>query len=516
MTPAAARQVRLSSLLQGVCSVSPKLDREISGIELDSRKLGAGALFLACKGAATDGRRFIAEAIGKGVGAVLVEADETWVDAHEEASVPVIPVAELPRKVGMLAARFYGEPARTLRLVGVTGTNGKTTCALLIASHLQALGYHCGVIGTLGFGMSGAKLQSFGQGPGTTPDAVKFQEVLAGLKEQRADTVVMEVSSHGLDQYRVDVDDVSVGVFTNLSRDHLDYHLSMEAYAAAKRRLFTGRRLQAAVLNLDDACSAGTRALLDAGVSCLTFSLDNPAADIHATRIAFTAAGLSMQVMTPWGGFAMESPLLGSFNAANLLCTLATVLACEQHSDVFDPVHIATALSGLQPVPGRMQLVAAAPVTVVVDYAHTPDGLEKALQAVREHGGGRLTCVVGCGGERDRGKRPQMAAVAERLADSVILTSDNPRSEVPQTIIDDMLAGISRRDTVVVEADRARAIALAIGRAAAGDVVLLAGKGHEDYQEIAGARLPFNDVERALSALQQRTDAGNLPAREVQ
>jgi UDP-N-acetylmuramoyl-L-alanyl-D-glutamate--2,6-diaminopimelate ligase len=516
MTAAVARQIRLSSLLQGVCSVSPTLDREISGIAMDSRKLSAGTLFLAFKGAATDGRRFIADAIGLGVGAVLVEADETWVDAHEEASVPVIPVAELPRKAAMLAARFYGEPSRTLRLVGVTGTNGKTTCSQLIASHLQALGYHCGVIGTLGYGMSGNMLHPFGQGPGTTPDAVRFQEVLAELKEQRADTVVMEVSSHGLDQYRVDVDDVTVGVFTNLSRDHLDYHLTMEAYAAAKRRLFTGRRLKAAVLNLDDASSAGTRALLDSGVSCLTFSLANPAADVHATRITFTGTGLRLQVTTPWGKFGMESPLLGSFNASNLLCTLATVLACEQHSEVFDPVHIAAALSGLKPVPGRMQLVAATPVTVVVDYAHTPDGLEKALQALREHGAGKLTCVVGSGGERDRGKRPQMAAVAERLADSVILTSDNPRSEVPQAIIDDMLAGISRHGSVVVEADRARAIALAIGQAAPGDFVLLAGKGHEDYQEIAGERLPFSDVEHALRALQQRADAGNLPNREVE
>lgn len=512
---AAARQVRLSSLLQGICALPQALDRDISDITLDSRKAAAGALFLACKGAATDGRRFIADAIDKGVGAVLVEADDNWSEARENASVPVIPVKELPHKAGLLAARFYGEPARTLRLVGVTGTNGKTTCSQLIASHLQALGYRCGVIGTLGFGMSGTTLQSFGRGPGTTPDAVRFQEVLAGLKDQRADTVVMEVSSHGLDQQRVDIDDFSVGVFTNLSRDHLDYHGTMEAYLATKRRLFAGRRLQAAVLNLDDAGSAGTRDLLEAGVSCLTFSLDNRAADIHARTIAYTPAGLRLQIVTPWGEVAVQSPLLGSFNASNLLCTLAAVLACEQRSEVFDPARIGAALSGLQPVPGRMQLVAAAPVTVVVDYAHTPDGLEKALQAVRQHGTGKISCLIGCGGERDRGKRPQMAVIAERLADRVILTSDNPRGEAPQSIIDDMLAGITRRDAVMVEADRARAIALAITGAAAADIVLLAGKGHEDYQEIAGQRLPFNDVEQALVALRLRPDSGIQPLREA-
>lgn len=514
MMLAQARQVRLSSLLQGICPLPAAYDRDIRGITLDSRSLDEGSLFLACRGAATDGRRFIGDAIARGAGAVLVEADESWAELREQASVPVIPVAGLPHKSGLLAARFYGEPARTLRLVGVTGTNGKTTCSQLIASHLQALGYRCGVIGTLGFGMSGTQLQSFGQGPGTTPDAVRLQELLAALKEQRADTVVMEVSSHGLDQRRVDVDDFSVALFTNLSRDHLDYHHTMEAYVAAKRRLFSGRRLKAAVLNLDDASSADTRALLFAGVGCLTFSLRDPAADVYASALHFSPAGLHLQVATPWGEFSVDSPLLGSFNASNLLATMATVMACEQHSDVFDPARIASALGELRPVRGRMQLVSVAPVTVVVDYAHTPDGLEKALSALREHATGRITCVVGCGGERDRGKRPQMAAIAQRLSDKVILTSDNPRGEAPGAIIDDMLEGISSPAHVAVEPDRARAIFQAIAGAAAGDIVLLAGKGHEDYQEIAGQRLPFDDAQQARLALQQRPDSGALPEQE--
>jgi UDP-N-acetylmuramoyl-L-alanyl-D-glutamate--2,6-diaminopimelate ligase len=393
----------------------------------------------------------------------------------------------------------------------VTGTNGKTTCTQLIAQHLHALGYECGVIGTLGHGMAGGQMQALGQGPGTTPDAVRLQEILAYMKTQRADTVVMEVSSHGLEQHRVDVDDFAVGVFTNLSRDHLDYHGTMEAYAAAKRRLFAGRKLQAAVLNLDDACSRGTRDMLGSGVECLTWSLSDASADVHALRVDFLPQGLHLQIATPWGEFSVSSPLLGSFNASNLLATLATVFACERHSEVFDPAHIVAAVAALRPVPGRMQLVAAAPVCVVVDYAHTPDGLEKALTAAREHSAAKLHCVVGCGGERDRGKRPLMAAIAERLADTVILTSDNPRGEDPHAILADMLAGAVNRSVVSVQADRARAIAQAIQSAAAGDCVIIAGKGHEDYQEIAGRRLHFNDAEQALHSLQSHSASDTVP-----
>lgn len=496
--------LRLSRLVEGLYPLPAELDRDVAGIQLDSRCLDHGDVFLACKGASVDGRRFIPDAIDRGASAILVEADDEWAALRVLDAVPVVPVPALPRKAGMLAARFYGEPARSLRLIGVTGTNGKTTCTQLIASLLQALGHRCGVIGTLGSGMAGEALSAFGSGPGTTPDAVGLQRILAGLRDAHADTVVMEVSSHGLDQARVDVDDFTVGVFTNLSRDHLDYHGTMDRYAAAKRRLFSGCRLRAAILNLDDAVSAGTRGLLPDDVACLTWSLVRDDADIHARRIEFTAAGLSMQIATPWGEFRVVSTLLGSFNASNLLATLATVLAFEQDSENFDAGRIVDRLSSLRPVRGRMQLVATAPVTVVVDYAHTPDGLEKALAAVREHCAGRVICLTGCGGERDRGKRPLMAAVARRFADIVVLTSDNPRSENPQHILDDMLAGISRREAVVLEPDRAKAIALAINQANEGDVVLLAGKGHEQYQEVAGRKLPFDDVQQAQIALSGR------------
>lgn len=507
---------RLAGLLQDICSLPPGLDREFGGMAMDSREVRAGDLFLACRGRSGDGRQHVPEALARGAVAVLLDVDVAAPEAPAPqliAGVPQIPVPGLQRQAARLAARFHGEPARTLRLVGVTGTNGKTTCTQLIAGLLHAAGRRCGVIGTLGHGLSGEPLQALGSGPGTTPDALRLQQILAGLRQQGTDTVVMEVSSHGLDQCRVEVDDFEVAAFTNLSRDHLDYHHSMEAYAAAKRRLFSGRRLHTAVLNLDDAWSAATRAGLAPGVRCLSWSLHNPAADFCAERIEYLPEGLCLHLRTPWGGFELRSRLLGAFNAANLLTALATAMACETGGDSMTgearPARavveaLVAALGELPPVPGRMQLVAAAPVTVVVDYAHTPDGLEQALQALRQHASGRVTCVVGCGGERDRGKRPLMAAVAERLADRVILSSDNPRGEDPAAIIADMLQGVLTPAALQVEPDRARAITQAVLQAADGDCILIAGKGHEQYQEIAGSRHPFDDVMQARQALAQR------------
>lgn len=509
---AATGHSSLSFLLQGICTLPPECERQIAGITLDSRRAGAGSLFLACRGKSGDGRRFVADAIARGAVAVLEEVDAEAEPQVSADAVPRVAIPALSRWAALLAARFHGEPARAMRLVGVTGTNGKTTCTQLMAAHFQALGHCCAVIGTLGYGISGEPLQTLGEGPGTTPDAVRLQEILAELRARGADMAVMEVSSHGLDQYRVDVDDFVVAVFTNLSRDHLDYHGTLDAYAAAKRRLFTGHRLQLAALNLDDNWSATTRSQLAAGTPCLTWSLADPAADIVAEHIDYQADGLRLRVRTPWGTFSCSSPLLGGFNASNLLATLAVVLGCESVQPGFDAGAVVAALSGLQPVRGRMQLVSAAPLTVVVDYAHTPDALEKALQALRRHAPGKLVCVVGCGGERDRGKRPAMAAVAAALSDRLILTSDNPRGEAPQAIIDDMLSGLQPSQSVVVEPDRAVAIERAIMEAAAGDCILLAGKGHEQYQEVAGRRLPFDDVEQAQRALQGRARRAGVGA----
>lgn len=516
MQAAHGHRTKLSTLLQGMMTLPADMDREVTGIELDSRRIAPGDLFMACKGERFDGREFIGDAIGKGASAVLVEADGPPQECTERQSVPVVPLRALPQKLGLLAARFYAMPAHSLRMIGVTGTNGKTTCSQLIAGLLARLGYRCGVIGTLGFGFAGSELTRGASGPGTTPDAVSLQKILAIMRDENADTVVMEVSSHGLQQHRVDVNDFSIAMFTNLSRDHLDYHPSLAAYGRVKRRLFEGTGLQAAILNLDDSQSAGTRTFIDEKLPCFTWSIRNSAADVYARSLNFSPSGMELEIATPWGEYQVKSSLLGSFNASNLLGVLCTVLACESSSEHFDPDLIVRHLQELQPVPGRMQLIGAYPVTVVVDYAHTPDGLEKALSAVREHCKGSICTVFGCGGERDKGKRPAMGDVAERLSDRLVLTDDNPRGEDSRQIIRSIMAGIRRREQVLAIPDRAQAIRRAITEAQPGDVVLIAGKGHEDYQEVGGQRRPFSDAIEAANVLRSRfgSSAEEAQARE--
>ncbi len=474
---AAAPSMNLSTLLQSECVVPPDLDRALSGVQLDSRRVRPGDLFLAYKGAAVDGRDFIPAAIASGAAAVLVEADAEWRAARSEGAVPLIPVKGLPEKAGRVAARFYGEPARRMRMIGITGTNGKTTCSLLAAQALTQLGYHCGVIGTLGYGMADGQLKLDGAGPSTTPDAVRLQQILHEVFAQQGDTVVMEVTSHGLVQKRVDVDDFTAAVFTNLTRDHLDYHGNMAAYGAAKAGLFTGERLQVALVNLDDPFSAEILRSLPEYVQAWTWSVRDPAASVHARNIEFSREGLVLDVSTPWGDGVIRSRLFGSFNASNLLAVLATVLGTEAGKKGFDAQRVMRIVGELAPVPGRMEVVDGFPLPVVVDYAHTPDGLENALRALREHFPGHVTCIFGCGGDRDRGKRPLMAEIAGRLADAVVVTDDNPRNEASAAIIEQIMAGFTKRAHVRVEPDRARALALAIAGTPEGAVVLIAGKG---------------------------------------
>lgn len=505
MAAASAEGIQLSRLLEGLYPLPARCDRVLHGITQDSRQVRSGSLFMACNGASHDGRHHIDAAIAAGAAAVLVEADELeWCCEQERQGVPVLPLLGLRGQLAKLAARFHGEPAKALRLIGVTGTNGKTSITQLLAQALRTLGYRCGVIGTLGHGMAGSALQVAASGPGTTPDAVTLQQIFADLRDGGADTLVMEVSSHALDQQRVIVDDFAIAVFSNLTRDHLDYHHTLEAYGEAKRLLFRGHGLQLAVLNADDGFAMATASVLARHVRCFTYGIDNAAADIRARTVDYTSRGIRMQVQTPWGSFDLASPLMGSFNASNLLAVLTTLLAAHSLDEDFDAAAIVGAIASLDGVVGRMQLVAGADVTAVIDYAHTPDALEKALLAVRQHCSGRLWCVVGCGGNRDRGKRPQMAAIAERAADHLVLTSDNPRDEDPLQILADMRAGLSRPAAVVIETERATAISHALMQAAPGDVVLIAGKGHEQYQEIAGQRLPFSDVECARHLLQKR------------
>jgi len=500
-------EVRLSALLSSEFVLPAALDRLLTGMQTDSRQVQPGDLFVACKGARHDGRDHIPGAIASGAAAILVEAGDGWQQLHEVNAVPLVPVLDLPRKLCKVAARFHGEPAARLQLIGVTGTNGKTSCCQLLAQALTQLGHRCGVIGTLGAGVYGSVLHIEPGTPSTTPDALRLQSLFRTMLNAGCDAVVMEVSSHGLDQHRVDVDEFEIALFTNLTRDHLDYHGNMAAYGEAKRKLFTGTRLRKAVLNHDDPLSAKIRESLPATAQALTWSLHDRAADVHARTVQFMADGLMLDIVTPWGEAQLTSRLLGSFNAANLLAVLATALSCEAGKPNFDFGALLQRMATLGPVQGRMQLLAGYPVAVVVDYAHTPDGLESALNAVREHYAGALFCVFGCGGERDQGKRPEMAAIAERLADLVLVTDDNPRHEDSAAIIRQILAGFVQPDKVQVQPDRAQAIAAAIAGAAPGTVVLIAGKGHEDYQEVRGNKHAFSDVAQALACLQQRFPA---------
>jgi len=466
----------------------------VHGIVDDSRKVRAGDLYCACPGARHDGRDYIADALDRGAAAVAFESGDGWLPAVSTA-VPLVPVAGLHGQLGAIAARFYHYPGRHLRVVGITGTNGKTSVSQLLAAMLNALGERCAAIGTLGYGFP-PELTSTGY---TTPDAISLQAILYDLLAGGARAVALEASSHGLQQGRLGDTPVQTAVFTNLTRDHLDYHGDFAAYGAAKASLFHRRGLQTAVMNIDDPFGAELAAGLDPAVACVTVSLYDRGADIHCRSAGFETHGVRAVVHTPWGDGELVSSLLGDFNLANLLAVIG--VACSAGHAL--PA-VLRAVRGLQPVEGRLQVVHDSEPMVVVDYAHTPDALAKALAACRRHTAGRLWLVFGCGGDRDRGKRPQMGAVAASGADCVVVTSDNPRNEDPQRIIAEVLGGMGAMSGAVVEVDRAAAIRLAVQGAAPGDCVLVAGKGHEDYQEIGGRRLPFKDSEQVRTALAAR------------
>jgi UDP-N-acetylmuramyl-tripeptide synthetase len=466
----------------------------VSAVAIDSRDVRPGTLFLALKGHSRDARDFIPAAIAAGAVAVFAEQDERWPEHTLVNGVPVIVVAELARHAGEITSRFFDHPSHKLQVLAVTGTNGKTSIANLLAGALMQLGRKSAVLGTLGNGVYGALAAS----THTTLDACRLQDLLAQFVEGGVQCVAMEASSHGLVQGRLNGTAVRVALFTNLTRDHLDYHGDMESYAAAKAILFRWPGLQAAVLNADDPVSERYAAAIADSVQVLRYSQHADShADIRALSITPTLAGLSLRIATPAGECELAVPLLGRFNVSNLLAVIGGLLALE-----VPLTDIVTALRQARPVQGRMESFSGNHPTVVVDYAHTPDALEKVLSSLREHAAAELICVFGCGGDRDRGKRPQMGEIAARLADRIVITSDNPRSEEPQVIADEIRAGIVDRP-VVVELDRRFAIRKAIAVARREDIVLVAGKGHEDYQEVAGVRHHFNDAEEVRAALAQ-------------
>jgi UDP-N-acetylmuramoyl-L-alanyl-D-glutamate--2,6-diaminopimelate ligase len=493
----------LASLLAGLLELEPALDREILGLTLDSRQVKPGYLFLACAGSRQHGLTHAAQAIGQGAVAILWEPGrgegERLAAEWSHATVPLLPIAGLSMQVSAIAGRFYGNPSQRMCVYGITGTNGKTSVSQLLAQAL-ADEVPCGIMGTLGYGFPGA-LRTTGL---TTPDAVSVQRLLAEMRQQGALALIMEVSSHALDQGRAEAVSFDGAIFTNLSRDHYDYHGSRENYAAAKQRLFRIPGLGFAVINHDDEEGRRLFAELPAEVEPMLYTLDPQASLpeglsgwVSARRITPTSSGMEIELACHRGEGVLKSRLLGRFNASNLLAVLLVLLLRG-----WDLERALRVMERLQTVPGRMQLFGGdKQPTVVVDYAHTPDALEKALQAVRLHCAGRLSVVFGCGGDRDRGKRPLMGGLAERLAERVYVTDDNPRSETSASIIEEILDGMQQPDRVVVQPDRASAIGQAIRAARAGDLVLVAGKGHEDYQLVAGKRLHFDDREQVVEAL---------------
>jgi len=456
----------------------------------DSRAVRPGDVFVAMPGHRSDGRAYIADAVSKGAAAVLHEAG-----VAVDGAVPAIAVANLAALSGEIAHLVYGRPSEQLWTVGVTGTNGKTSVSQWIAQAMQLFDRPCAVIGTLGNGFPNKLTEC----ANTTPDAITLHRLLAGFVEHGATACAMEVSSIGLDQNRIGGVELDVAVFTNLTRDHLEYHGSMAAYGAAKAKLFDWPGLGAAVINLDDPFGEELDRKLAGRVRTLGYTLDGKVSrgeTLAAADFAMTATGIAFTL----NDVRIEAPVVGRFNASNLLAVIGALLAGDETLD-----DIGAVLPRLTFPPGRMQAVGGqdAPL-VVIDYAHTPDALEKALATLRETAtarGGKLACVFGCGGDRDPGKRQIMGAIAEALADRVLLTNDNPRSEDPDAILAAIVGGMKAQPEI--EADRARAIQMAIAEADDRDVILVAGKGHESYQEVAGVRHPFSDLEHARAALEQ-------------
>jgi len=486
------RAMLLSELLPDVAAVPPTL--AITGLVQDSRAIAPGVAFVAIGGFGTHGLHFIEQARAANAGAILFEPP-----APEEAPAPddAIAVPGLRARMGAMADAFHDHPSHAMTMVGVTGTSGKTSTVQLLAQAWTLLGTCSGTIGTLGAGLYGeAVATGF-----TTPLVLQMHSLLADIRDAGAKALAMEVSSHALDQGRVDNVHYDVAVFTNLTRDHLDYHGDMDRYGAAKARLFVREGLRAAVVNLDDAYGKALHARLPQELRRIgTSARGDAAADVRATNVVLDASGIAFDLQLDGESIPVRSSLLGRFNVDNLL-TVAGVLLVQGES----PQAIADALSRL-PIPGRMNRLGGDGVLplVVIDYSHKPDPLEQALVSLRGHVRGRLVCVFGCGGERDSGKRPQMAAIAEANADAVIVTDDNPRGENGDAIVADIVAGFMRPQAVLVERDRRKAIARAIGEAGADDIVLIAGKGHETYQEVAGVRHPFDDRQVARELLEGR------------
>jgi UDP-N-acetylmuramoyl-L-alanyl-D-glutamate--2,6-diaminopimelate ligase len=479
-------QIALSRLLQGIAAV-PR-DALLTDLTLDSRQVIPGGAFLACRGARHHGLDFALDVARRGAAAIVWEPDDVIEPPVMQSDIVLAAVPELGRHASLLADRFFASPSRQLDVVGVTGTNGKTTCAWLLAQALSACGEPSAYIGTLGSAFDGDLVV----GEMTTPDAITVQRELAAFRARGARKVAMEVSSHGLAQSRVQAVHFDTAVFTNLTRDHLDFHGDMNRYGAAKASLFERDDVRLRVFNVDDEFGAmlAARPQFADRIACSSRNGESPVRGVfvRAHSMQYTATGTRFELLSSFGNATVQSPLVGAFNVDNLLAVLAVLLGSNVGLS-----QATAAVAQLRAPPGRLEVsVAPGRPLAVVDYAHTPDALEQALRVLRLHCIGRLIVVFGCGGDRDRGKRPLMGAVAARFADQVVLTDDNPRSEDPQQIISDIKAGAGVASVEIVP-DRREAIVHALQQANAGDVVLIAGKGHETTQVTAAGSRYFSD-----------------------
>lgn len=508
--------------------MAPYWDQHLPHLVVDSRALKAGDWFLSMPTLTTKRIEYLLAALNQGAQWVLVDqslrsllehSQQQHTSQSQDLSERCLFIPQLDERLGEIISQYFGQPSRDLQLIGITGTNGKSSTAFFCAQLLNALGVRCGVIGTLGYG----PLDQLSAGLHTTPDAFHLHQALANMREQCIQVVAMEVSSHSLEQNRLLGIEFDTAVITNVSRDHLDYHGSLEAYSEAKAKLFSWPKLKRAIINQDDAFSRTlaerivqaqrseqtTIDVLRYGLTQASFEqsplelapAQPPEKHLYMNQWQSNPEGLTGQMHSPWGLLDMRVPLIGAFNLSNVMAAIAAIAPWVSSRSALQQ-----ALTAIKAVPGRMEWLApsthqpSAP-NVVIDYAHTPDALAQALTAIKPHVAGRLHLVFGCGGDRDQGKRPEMGRIAEELADNVWVTSDNPRSEAPERIIEAIMAEVHNRRHWVSEVDRGKAIAKAICQASAKDWVLIAGKGHENYQEIKGQRTAFSDRTQALALI---------------
>jgi len=492
----------LSQLLKEVCDSEFLPEVEVKGLALDSRQVEPGYVFVALEGHFEHGLAYAEAAISRGAIAVLCDAQYDQycqqILAKISARTVCVPIKHLPIKLSQLANAFYDSPSEKLFVSGVTGTDGKTTVSHFIAQSMQSPESPAALIGTLGNGL----INQLDKSAQTTPDMLSLQRMLAQYVDAGAGSVSMEVSSHGLDQNRVDGVNFDVAILTNLSRDHLDYHGDMDTYKQAKKKLFTGNASKTLILNADDALGQELYQQLGGDKPIWLYGMNEDRVSeselyVYAAQLETHRDGMKFMLHSSQGSAEITTCLIGDFNVYNMLACFCVLLQSGLNFNL-----AVKRIEKLKTVPGRMEVIAQVdkPV-VVIDYAHTPEALSQVLKNIRKHTDGRVICVFGCGGDRDAGKRPVMAQVAEQNADLVILTSDNPRNEDPALIIDEVQQGISDQLKLIVETDRARAIKQAINMASANDLILLAGKGHEEYQIIGNKKIPFSDREQALKSL---------------